>query len=225
MTEERGWKLLKKTRVLVGSPVCQKPEILKAFLDSLRCLKQESIFVDFIFVDDNKDEASGRTLAEFLPEASKVVILPGKAEQAYLCDEESHHWNDALMHKVADFKNIMIEYALANQYDYLFLADSDLVLHPDLLQLLISCKKDIVSEVFWTRWHTGLPPEPNVWLYDEYDLTPKKLGEQLSAPEAAARRDGFLARLREPGIYEVGGLGACTLISRSALQRGNLHSK
>ena len=55
------------------------------------------------------------------------------------------------MHKVADFKNTMIEYALADQYDYLFFVDSDLVLHPNLLELLRSCKKDIVSEVFWTR--------------------------------------------------------------------------
>ncbi|BDF72598.1 hypothetical protein CE91St41_35800 [Oscillospiraceae bacterium] len=151
MTKERGWKLLKKSRVLVGSPICQKPEILKAFLNSLRSLKQERISVDYIFVDDNKDTASSQTLAEFLPEASKVVILPGEAEQDYLCDEESHHWNDTLMHKVADFKNTMIEYALADQYDYLFFVDSDLVLHPNLLELLRSCKKDIVSEVFWTR--------------------------------------------------------------------------
>ena len=77
MTKERGWKLLKKSRVLVGSPICQKPEILKAFLNSLRSLKQERISVDYIFVDDNKDTASSQTLAEFLPEASKVVILPG----------------------------------------------------------------------------------------------------------------------------------------------------
>lgn len=35
----------------------------------------------------------------------------------------------------------------------------------------------------------------------------------------------FLNTLRRPGIYEVGGLGACTLISRRALEAGANFSK
>ena len=34
------------------------------------------------------------------------------------------------------------------------------------------------------------------------------------------RRQHFLNQLKRPGIYEVGGLGACTLISRKAIKLG-----
>jgi len=61
--------------------------------------------------------------------------------------------------------------------------DSDLVLHPNLIEYLKAANKDIISEIFWSRWHNEKPFEPNVWLYDEYDLVPKRLGEILSEKE------------------------------------------
>jgi len=45
-------------RVLVGSPVYRKPEILEAFLKSLKDLNSHTISIDYIFVDDNIDENS-----------------------------------------------------------------------------------------------------------------------------------------------------------------------
>lgn len=183
-------------------------------------LTRESVTIDYIFVDDNAEESSSRMLAKFHRAGSAVVVLPGKERSAYVCDDASHHWDDALMLKVARFKNTIIEYALQNKYDYLFLADSDLVLHPQLLEHLKRREQDIVSEIFWSTWHDGLPREPNVWLFDEYDLIPKQLGEELTQAEEAERRSAFLAQLGEPGLHEVGGLGACTLITRSALLRG-----
>ena len=38
--------------------------------------------------------------------------------------------------------------------------------------------------------------------------------------QRGARYQQFVSRLTEPGVYEVGGLGACTLIHRQALLRG-----
>lgn len=190
------------------------------FLRSLGRLTRENITIDYIFVDDNTSESSSRQLAKFRRAGSVVTVIPCGEQSAYACDDASHHWNDALMLKVAQFKNTIIEYAIKNKYDYLFLADSDLVLHPELVEHLRLREVDIVSELFWSTWHKGLPPEPNVWLFDEYDLVPKQPGEQLDEAETTARRDSFLSQLRTPGIYEVGGLGACTLITRSALLRG-----
>ena len=95
--------------------------------------------------------------------------------------------------------------------------DSDLVLHSNLVEHLKKANKDIVSEIFWTRWHNDRPLEPNVWLFDEYDLVPKRSGEKLSEKEMDIRQNRFLNQLRLPSVYEVGGLGACTLISSAAL--------
>jgi glycosyltransferase involved in cell wall biosynthesis len=211
---------LNKKRVLVGSPVFQKPEILKAFLASLKELSRNTIFIDYMFVDDNIDENSRKQLTDFERETSKVYVIRGKEQGVYKCDDESHHWDDDLMLKVANYKNIIINYAKENNYDYLFFVDSDLILHPNLIEHLKAANKDIVSEIFWTQWHNDRPLEPNVWLFDEYDLVPKRLGENLSDKEMEIRQSRFLNQIRLPGVYEVGGLGACTLISRSALMAG-----
>ena len=211
---------MNKKRVLVGSPVYQKPEILDAFLKSLKNLNEQTISMDYMFVDDNIDEESSQLLAAFEREESKVIIIQGKEQGVYLCNDESHHWDDDLMLKVANYKNCIIDYAIENNYDYLFFVDSDLVLHPNLIEHLKSTNKDIISEIFWSQWHKDRPLEPNVWLFDEYDLVPKRLGEKLSEKEMDLRQIKFLNQLRIPGVYEVGGLGACTLISRAALIEG-----
>lgn len=207
-------------KILVGSPVCQPPAILAQFLASLKVLHRTGMQMDYIFVDDNKDDESSRQLELFRRPESNVILLPGSNRSSYICDEESHHWDDSLMLRVANYKNAIIQYAIDHNYDALFFVDSDLLLHPDLILHLQRQKKEIVSEVFWTSWHIGQPLEPNVWLFDEYDLVPKTLGEELSAEEQKTRQASFLEKLRTPGLYEVGGLGACTLLQRSALLKG-----
>lgn len=99
----------------------------------------------------------------------------------------------------------------------MFFADSDLIIHPNLINHLISLEKQVVSEIFWTKWTVDKQLEPNVWLFDEYDLVPKELGEELDKKQKQIRRQKFLNMLKSPGVYEVGGLGACTLISKEAL--------
>jgi GT2 family glycosyltransferase len=211
---------LKKTRVLVGSPVYQKTKILEAFLKSLKNLRRNTISIDYMFVDDNIDDKSSQLLAGFEREESKVIIIRGKELGVYECNDESHLWDDNLMLKVANYKNSIINYAIDYNYDYLFFVDSDLVLHPNLIEHLKIQDKDIISEIFWSQWHKNRPFEPNVWMFDEYDLVPKKLGEVLSDKEMEIRQTKFLNQLRIPGVYEVGGLGACTLLSRASLVKG-----
>lgn len=218
------WKLTKAIKILVGSPVCQKPEILNAFLNSLKYLNHPDFILDYMFVDDNKDLKSKQILNNFKQSGSKVTIIPSEETSTYHCNEESHHWSDNLMLRVAEFKNSIIRIALEQEYDALFFADSDLILNPELLIHLQKMDKDIISEIFWTRWHPGKALEPNVWLFDEYDLVPKQLGQTLDEDEnedqMLDKQNQFLMQLKVPGVYEVGGLGACTLISRKALLTG-----
>lgn len=217
---ERMWKQLNTQKVLVGSPVYQKPDILNAFLTSLKLQNRNSITIDYMFIDDNTDPASKQLLESFKREESAVTILPGIQKSTYVCDEESHYWDDSLMLRVANYKNTIIKYAIQNQYDYLFLADSDLVLHPGLIEHLKTANQEIVSEIFWTVWHHDTPLLPNTWLFDEFDLVPKYLGEVLENAEKTKRQAAFLEQLKIPGLYNVGGLGACTLIHKSALLKG-----
>jgi glycosyltransferase involved in cell wall biosynthesis len=209
-----------KKRVLIGSPVYQKPIILENFLTSLKGQNHETVSIDYMFVDDNVDPQSKALLKAFSSENASVRVISGDEPGTYKCDDETHYWNGSLMLKVANYKNKIIDFALEKGYDYLFFVDSDLVLHPNLTEHLKSLNKEIVSEIFWCSWHTGAPRLPNVWMFDEYDFIPKNADPPLGEKEAEILNGKFLNMLRLPGVYEVGGLGACTLISRAALLKG-----
>jgi len=203
-------------RVLLASPVKQHDKILSEFLASLIRLETSQVKLDFIFIDDHNNHT---LLSDFALEQPNVRILPGNSKTDYLCDESTHYWQEELIWKVARYKDSFIKIALTEGYDYLFLVDSDLFLNPKTLTHLISLKKDIVSEVFWTKWKPELIPLPQVWMEDQYTLYESRR-ESLSEVEITKRTQEFLNMLSEPGTYKVGGLGACTLISRQALQRG-----
>ncbi|AEF93769.1 glycosyl transferase family protein [Desulfotomaculum nigrificans CO-1-SRB] len=206
-----------KTRVMVASPVKQKEVILREFLSSLEKLDQSGIELDFVFIDDNNEH---NLLDNFSMGKKNVRIIREESIDTYVCDEKTHYWREELIWKVAAFKNKFIDIALQQGYDYLFLVDSDLYLHPKTVKHLISLKKDIVSEVFWTKWEPDLTPLPQVWVSDQYQLYDAPRGQELSEEEINKRVAAFIEMLSKPGTYKVGGLGACTLISRRALSMG-----
>ncbi|MEK3761672.1 glycosyltransferase family 2 protein [Paenibacillus sp. FSL P4-0338] len=209
-----------RIRVLLGSPIHQKPAILEQFLNSLLRLNLKDIDLDFYLIDDNPDEAASGLLQQFARNGRSVFLQSSGYHDDYIRDEHTHVWHSNLIWKVAGFKNLMIRRAEAFGYDYLFLIDSDLILHPDTLVHLIGTGKDIISEIFWTQWQPNTLLQPQVWMHDEYNQWEIHPGEQLSPEEIQRRFFAFLQKMQQPGIYEVGGLGACTLISGSALSSG-----
>jgi len=205
-------------KVLVASPVRQKPAVLKEFLWSLEQLETTGMDLAFVFVDDNDEESD--LLRNFAAGRTNVRIFRGGTSEEYRCDENTHHWQDSLIWKVAAYKDRFIDMARDEGFDFLFLVDSDLVLHPKTLIHLAGLGKDIVSEVFWTKWQPELPPLPQVWVAHQYRLHHMHRGETLGQDEVGRRQKEFLDMLCIPGTYKVGGLGACTLISRKAILMG-----
>lgn len=195
------------------------PRILKEFLNSLQQLDQSGIIIDYMFIDDNESEESSRLLEQF-SDGHRVIIEKSNRVDSYICNEETHLWKEHLIWKVAEFKNKIIQRAIENDYDYLFFIDSDLLIHPKTIGHLIDTKKDIISTIFWTKWDPSLPELPQVWMTDQYTIFEKERGEDLTKEESLIRQQHFLDKLKIPGIYEIGGLGACTLISREALLKG-----
>lgn len=210
----------KKISILLASPVRQNPKILLEFLGGLEELVVEQLSIDFYFIDDNEKTESTKILQDFQDKihhkdiGQKVILEKGDQTGSYICTNINHQWNNALIWKVAAYKNQMIRYALEKAYDYLFLIDSDLVLHPKTVKKLVAWKKDIISEIFWTKWHPNVDPYPQVWMYDEYSYV--KNSKEIDSDEVK----NILQNFHIPGIYKVGGLGACTLISRNALEKG-----
>lgn len=218
-----------KEKILIASPVRQTAAVLHEFLQSLESLERTTVTTDYLFVDDNEEEVASNMLHEFVlrhegnlmdANVDKADANPGKG--TYNKDEGGHYWRDEQIWRVAGLKNRILAYARDQKYDAVFLIDSDLVLHPRTLEQLVSNRKDIVSNIFWTRWQPGTREMPQVWLQDEYALF-RKGGKRNTGEEAedeGAQTDAFLKQLRTPGCYEVGGLGACTLIRRNVLESG-----
>lgn len=203
-------------RILIGTSVCQTPKILEKFLQSMKGIETSEFEVFFLFIDDNQEEPSSRLLrGADLGHETRILDAPPR-ETAYYKDERMHFWDNSLVLRVANLKNKIIHYAVEHGFDYLFLVDSDLLIAPGLLRHLVAQEKDIISEVFWTAWQPGTMPMPNVWMYDKYDMAHPNLPEE----QRHAKTIAFLTMLRQPGVYEVGGLGACTLISVAALEKG-----
>lgn len=207
---------MEKLRILIGSSICQKPRLLEKFLGSIQRIAVSDLDISFLFIDDNQEEKSSDLLHEAALGRSKLVLHAPPRETIYRTDEIKHYWDDSLVLRVANLKNEIINYAIDNEFDYLFLIDSDLLIHPNLIEHLVAQKKDVISEIFWTAWQPGMMPLPNVWMYDNYEMAHPSLSDE----ERTAKTLEFLTRLGQPGTYEVGGLGACTLLAVSALKRG-----
>ena len=208
-------------RVLIGSPVHQSKEILQEFLISLEELNTTELEVDYCFVDDNSEVEAKEILNNFKNKhIGKVKIFKSKAQDNYICDDYTHRWSQYLVQKVTLFKNKIIDVALQGKYDYLFFIDSDIVLHPKTLKRLIETDKEIISNIFWTRWSQDGLEMPQVWLQDSYSMHNFKSNQSVTPDQIAIETNRFMNMLKIPGTYKVGGLGACTLIKRSALSKG-----
>lgn len=206
------------SHILIVSPIRQTPEILTEFLHSLEELESTGLELEYLFWDDNISEKASDLLIEFYERhPDRTCLVCG------LCPSEqttAHSWTEKSVWHVAHLKDLALQKAVDDRYDAVFLVDSDLVLHPKTLLQLLAADQEIVANVFWTRWQEGGPALPQVWLSDSYTLYEQRSGEQLSDQERSQRINRFLQQLRKPGLYEVGGLGACTLIRRPALQAG-----
>ncbi|MNB80424.1 hypothetical protein D3C75_271870 [compost metagenome] len=210
-------------RLLIASPIRQKPEILSLFLYSLSNLDTAGIDIHYMFFDDNTAPASSRLLQQFVRQSSGAAVIlspPEEEGSKYSSDDNTHRWPEDAVWRVAAMKDQILQSAAAGEYTHAFLADSDLLFHPQTLKTLLKSGKELVSAVFWTRWQADALEMPQVWLHSEYGQHPLIRREDLSPQETWSQVQRFYARLRQPGLHEVGGLGACTLISRQALLRG-----
>jgi len=204
-------------RILIGSPIKREPGILSLFLESLSNLDTEGLSVDYFFYDDNNCLESYSLLKSFNPK----VLKRAKDNVNFICNEESHFWVKQNIERVALFKDEIMDYARDNKYDYLFLIDSDVLIYPQTLQHLIRQVKDIIFCVYWTKWKKeDRISLPNVWLQNEYDffLTHTNKLTKEEKEKAQEKSIEFLKTLLIPGVYQVGGGGACSLLSRRVLE-------
>jgi hypothetical protein len=180
-------------RILIGAPVRQSAEVFELYLESLNNLERDGHRVDYFFILHNSPE-----LTEYLE--------PHQFEHYTSQDEyrkdDTHHWEVANLSAVAQMKNKLLK--KAKGYDFFFLVDSDILLHPKTLVHLMRQRRGIIAEVFWTKWKPDEQEMPNAWMADYYSF------------DSYDRLDKW----RKPGLYRVGMTGACILVHKSAIQKG-----
>lgn len=213
-------------KVLIAAPVHQDSVRLKKYLESLFNLDTDELVVGYLFIDDNTDLQSKLELYTFSQLKERVNIIVSHNSQIRGNDSFTHQWSSSLIQKMVHFRNFILNYAKINEYDYLFMIDSDIMIHKNTLLHLIAQKKDVISEVFWTKWTPQTIELPQVWMSDKYTLYDYDWGGALPDQETVNRLTmDFLHKLKIPGVYPVGGLGACTLISKAVLQSAISYDK
>lgn len=189
-------------KILFFSSVCKPKSILEISLNSYKNLQQEDFEIVFLFYNDNKETESSDYLVNFC-EVNSNCILMDKIEIGN-SDYQDHNWNSTRIDRIISIKNKAIEYALNNDFDYLFLVDSDLVLNPSTLKHLVNANEHFIFSVFWTLFFNETIYKPNAWDFHSW----------------AYKDSQTLLNLSEKGSYVVGGGGACTLISREIMKKG-----
>lgn len=173
-------------KVLIAAPLRQDVRIFREYQNALDALKiPEGVTVDRFFVINDCPEVISEVRGDYIVE---------NTGDAYEKTDNDHLWTRENLSKMHRLRNLCCRYAEGGGYDYLFLVDTDLILHPDTLTELLLTGKDIVSELFWTNGWC------NAWQYDQ--------------------SSGMDPHWVTPGLYQVGMTGACILISRRVLEAG-----
>ena len=173
-------------KVLIAAPLRQELHIFREYQRSLDELRiPPGVTVDRFFVVNNSPEV--------IPEIRGKYVVANTTD-AYLRRENDHYWTHENLNKMHYLRNLTCRQALAGGYDYLFSVDTDLVLQPETLEVLLAAEKNIVSELYWTNGWC------NAWMTDQ--------------------SSGMNPEWIKPGLYQVGMTGACILISRRVLEAG-----
>jgi hypothetical protein len=187
-------------KILICAPIHEEKDIFELYLKHLRSLEiPADVEVSRFFVLHNCEH-----LKELLNEDEQCFINNNESE--YKKDDNTHHWQQDNFNNVVAMKNMMIGIMLREKFDYIFYVDSDLMLHKKTLVDLFEADKDMISEIFWTKWQNDGKEEemPNAWHYDHYSFILEEL-----------------QKLRHiKGHHRVGMTGACTLIKRKVLEAG-----
>jgi len=164
---------------------------LDEFLESL---KNQAMKADVLFVVNHGESAY-------------TSLIKSKGFDAV----ENPEAKESRIDKIVSARNYLRRYALENDYDYVLFADSDVILPPHAVNMLVATKGDVISGAYLSAFNLGGKNVIAPVLF-------KDLGDgqcQLFTYEGAA----------VPQVMEVGAAGlGCTLVKRKVLEQVEFRS-
>lgn len=177
----------KEPKVLLGCPVYDgKDYIIDRYIERIKELTYPNY--DILLVDNSKT-------VDFAKKIKKLGVNVIKLK-----------WQDNSKKRVVSARNYIRDYALKNNYDYFFSLECDLIAPKDIIEQLLSCKKEIVCGWYYICPHPYIRP----CLSREWTMVGGKFQHVLPLPEYMAKH-----KLMKCWLGSFG----CILIHRSVLEK------
>lgn len=196
-------------KILICAPIRQKLEILQKYLKSLDNLEiaDKEMSIDSYFILHNCYEELHNC---FSPE---TILLKFDDDSIDVRNDNiTHDWKIDNFKAIVHMKNRIKDFALKNKFDYIFMVDSDLILHPKTLlhlySILKSTNEKVIGEVFYTDWDKSGKLLPNAWDMDSYSF--------MTDPRTRYKKENV-------DLYQVGGTGACILIDTKIFENPSIN--
>ena len=174
-------------RILISSCVRQKEEIFLEFLNSINHLiVPEGYTINKFFYLYNCSE-----LTNYLKE-NEFLNIDIKEEN-----------KEIIINNYATIRTAILKKARDEKYDYLFIIDDSILLHPKTLSLLIKDNGDIVGNALWIKNRDR-----------HFEINGNKDEEKGSYSN--------IEIFKNPGIYQVGWVQHCFLISNRIFNNSNI---
>ena len=120
-------------KVLIGVPVSDMHAYaIEEFVDALNRIKYSNF--DILFVENSSSDKFYKYLKEKYP---KILIV------------RDHYQYKKIRKKLVECKNLMRDKVIKEGYDYLLTLDQDTIVPSDVLEKLLSFKKDFVAGGFF----------------------------------------------------------------------------
>ncbi|SHE88194.1 hypothetical protein SAMN05444278_10795 [Psychroflexus salarius] len=189
-------------KILLFSPLCKPKKVLEVTLPSMLKQLPDGFKIDVLFYNDNNTKEAEDYVDSLHQPDHNIIVEKNWIDST--SSYKKHNWTEEKVDRIIFIKNKAITLAKENKYDVLFLVDADLVLNPNTLAHLNTLNKDFVFELFWTLFTDQTFVKPNCWDVHSWSYT----------------NPNTILQLQNPGTYKVGAGGACTLISKKALDAG-----
>lgn len=114
---------------------------LKQFADSINKLELGGIDFEHLIIDNSDTEDYCKQLKKFFPKARLIHYPPPEDIKGF----------DRFRHCEITCRQMVVDYFLNHDIDYLFFVDSDVICEPDVLKKLLAKEKDIICGLFRYR--------------------------------------------------------------------------